>query len=262
MITRADAVRLPFADASMDLVIGSPPYIDARLYLEGGRDLGISRNLDEWVAWMLAVTREALRVSRGLVLWVCAGDGGSHYTPGPEGLLYQAHKAGIPTPRPDYWLANKPPTGANWFTNTVEYVLAFGEPAYFDPTPLATPVRYGSGGAFRMRSRDGERVGGSNYPTHGDRKTVPNGFYVPVGGGRMGHPLASENEAPYPVGVPSRFIATCTPKGGAVLDPFAGSGTTLHAARDLGRVGIGCDLRLSQCQLSRRRLATVTPVLF
>ena len=37
-----------------------------------------ARRLDAWIAWMLDVSRESLRVSRGLVLWVCSGDGGSH----------------------------------------------------------------------------------------------------------------------------------------------------------------------------------------
>lgn len=255
MILQADAVRLPFADRAFDICIGSPPYLAQRDY-----GIGAARRLEAWITWMLDVTREALRVSRGLVLWVCAGDGGVRYTPGPEGLLYRAHVAGIPTLRPDYWRANKPPTGTTkWFTNTMEYILAFGEPAYFDPAPLATRVKHGSGGAFRLRNKAGQRVGGSNYPTHGIRKTVPNCFYVPVGGGRMGHPLASENEAPYPVGVPARFIATCCPPAGLVLDPFGGSATTLQAALELGRRCVVADLRESQCRLARRRLATITP---
>ena len=37
-------------------MFGSPPYTDARLYLEAGQDLGISRGTDEWVEWMLKVT--------------------------------------------------------------------------------------------------------------------------------------------------------------------------------------------------------------
>jgi DNA modification methylase len=40
---------------SADLVVCSPPYEDARLYLEGGEDLGISMNTEDWVAWMVKV---------------------------------------------------------------------------------------------------------------------------------------------------------------------------------------------------------------
>jgi hypothetical protein len=44
LFAQADSARLPLPDASVDLVVGSPPYADARLYLEDGRDLGIARD--------------------------------------------------------------------------------------------------------------------------------------------------------------------------------------------------------------------------
>lgn len=68
MFLQADATRLPLADKSVDLVFGSPPYLDARTY-----GIGAVRNLNQWTDWMMEVTREAVRVSRGLVLWVVAG---------------------------------------------------------------------------------------------------------------------------------------------------------------------------------------------
>jgi hypothetical protein len=86
-----------------------------------------------------------------------------------------------------------------------------------------------------------------------------NFFHTNTGGGLLGNPLAHRNEAPYPVDVPAWFIASHCPPGGRVLDPFVGSGTTVDAALSLGRVGIGCDLRQSQCRLSRKRIGTVTP---
>lgn len=77
---------------------------------------------------------------------------------------------------------------------------------------------------------------------------------IPTGGGKLGNPIAHSNEAPYPTELCKWFIRGWCPPGGAVLDPFCGSGTTIDAARSLGRIGIGCDLRMSQCQLSQRRL--------
>ncbi len=53
----ADAVRLPLPDRSVDLVLGSPPYVDARTY-----GIGAQRQCQEWVDWMLLVTAEACRV--------------------------------------------------------------------------------------------------------------------------------------------------------------------------------------------------------
>ena len=252
--SRADACRLPMADKSVDLVIGSPPYLAARTY-----GCGADRDLESWIAWMLGVTREALRVSRGLVLWVCAGTGGKDYSPGPEGLIYRAKLAGLPVLRPCYWEANKPPSGQGWFSNVMEYVMAFGDPRYFHVDEIATEMKYKAGGAFRQRGKDGKRKAGSAYPTHAIRRTAPNHFRVPVGGGLMGHPLATENEAPYPVGVPDRLIRSCSPPDGFVCDPFSGGGTTVQAAIEAGRRAIGFDLRQSQCVLGRIRCGNVTP---
>jgi len=54
------------------------------------------------------------------------------------------------------------------------------------------------------------------------------------------------------------ILATCPP-GGIVLDPFAGTGTTLVAARDLGRRAIGIDLSPAYLDLARQRLADTAP---
>lgn len=83
-----------------------------------------------------------------------------------------------------------------------------------------------------------------------------------VGGGQMGHELAHENEAPFPLELPARFIAWFVPPGGKVLDPFMGSGTTAHAAEDSGRGWIGIDARESQAELVSRRIGSLTPALF
>jgi DNA modification methylase len=45
------------------------------------------------------------------------------------------------------------------------------------------------------------------------------------------------------------------PEGGTVLDPFAGSGTTLAVAAELGRSGIGCELNPEYIELAEQRIA-------
>lgn len=51
-----------------------------------------------------------------------------------------------------------------------------------------------------------------------------------------------EHNAPFPAELVRRCIATGSPPGGFVLDPFVGSGTTLRVALATGRHSVGIDL--------------------
>lgn len=89
-----------------------------------------------------------------------------------------------------------------------------------------------------------------------------NVIHCKVGGGLMGSPLAHENEAPFPERLVEFFIRSYCPPSGEVLDPFGGSGTVAAVAKRTGRNSVSCDIRESQCDIIRRRLATVQPELF
>lgn len=58
-----------------------------------------------------------------------------------------------------------------------------------------------------------------------------------------------------PLGILRPLIEYSCPPGGVVLDPFAGSGSTLLAARDLGRRAIGIEAREDYCEAAVKRLA-------
>jgi DNA modification methylase len=61
-------------------------------------------------------------------------------------------------------------------------------------------------------------------------------------------PTNGVDTAPYPDELVERCIEIGCPKGGAVLDPFAGSGTTLRVALKSGRPATGIDLNTSFCE--------------
>ena len=67
--------------------------------------------------------------------------------------------------------------------------------------------------------------------------------------GRALHPTEK------PVGILDPLISYACPPGGLVLDPFAGSGSTLDAARASGRRAVGVEADERYCELASRRLS-------
>jgi site-specific DNA-methyltransferase (adenine-specific) len=61
-----------------------------------------------------------------------------------------------------------------------------------------------------------------------------------------------------PLGILDPLIRYACPPGGLVLDPFAGSGSTLDAARQSGRRAIGIEGREDYCEAAVRRLSALT----
>lgn len=163
-ILNADATRMPLADQSVDLVVESPPYMDARTY-EDGLPAGqvVTRNCEEWVAWMLDVVAEGLRISRGPVIVVCAGvTRDRNYWPGPEGLTWEWFKRGGSMYRPCYWYRVGIPGsgGDNWFRADVEYCLCFKHPGplpWSENTAMGHPPKWAPGGEMSYRNSSGTR---------------------------------------------------------------------------------------------------------
>lgn len=90
-------------------------------------------------------------------------------------------------------------------------------------------------------------ISGSGPIWGGSRRSSVLSFQKPIGADRPNHP------SPKPVGLMEHLVERCPP--GVIADPFAGSGATLLAARNLGRRVIGVELEEKYCELIVSRLS-------
>ncbi len=65
----------------------------------------------------------------------------------------------------------------------------------------------------------------------------------------------AQNETQKPEGVIWPLISYSCPRGGLILDPTCGAGTTGLVARALGMRAILIDIRESQCEIAAQRLS-------
>ena len=74
---------------------------------------------------------------------------------------------------------------------------------------------------------------------------------------RVGDFNRSDPDREHPTQKPIKLMRWCLsffPEAQSIIDPFMGSGTTLRAAKDLGRRAIGIELEERYCEIAAKRL--------
>jgi DNA modification methylase len=69
-----------------------------------------------------------------------------------------------------------------------------------------------------------------------------------------------KHSAAFPIALPEHFIRLFTDEGDWVLDPFAGSGTSLAAAVNLGRNAVGIDISEEYCEMASNAIRSKIPM--
>lgn len=257
-------------DNSVDLVITSPPYEDARTY---GIDFKLKGQ--DWVDWAFERYMECNRICKGLVVWVVEGKTRKfRWSATPALLMADLHRAGVSLRKPPVFYRHGIPGsgGPDYWRNDYEFCVCSSKPGklpWSDNTANGHEPKYAPGGAPSHRMQNGRRVHKKHTKRDASGELKEQGYNPPtkanagnvikctVGKGHMGHDLAHDNEAPFPESLVDPFIRCFCPPDGIVLDPFCGSGTTLAVAHKLGRKGVGMDVRDSQVFLTTRRLEDV-----
>jgi hypothetical protein len=180
-------------DDSVDLVMTSPPYEDARTY-------GISFRLrgQQWVDWAVERYLECLRVCRGLVVWVVEGKTrGFRYSATPALLMADLHRLGVHLRKPAVFhrVGISGSGGPDWLRNDWEFCVCAGPGGklpWSANTAMGHPPKWAPGGEMSHRLSDGTRRNqwGANGSTNSRRRSGKR----EKNGVRPSHVLATPSE--------------------------------------------------------------------
>ncbi|MEM7047737.1 MAG: site-specific DNA-methyltransferase [Pseudomonadota bacterium] len=240
-------VMRTFDDDSVDLIITSPPYADARAHTYGGIAL------QDYVAWFCIRAREMRRILRPTGSFVLnikeRAHEGERHTYVLELILALKKDVGFRWVEEYIWHKTTAAPG-KWkyrFRDSWERLLHFSKSKEIKMNQDAVKVPIGNWTEKRLtnmsdndkarqesatRSKVGRRI--ANW--QGKQMVYPSNVLhrAPITH-NTGHSAA------FPQWLPTFFIELFTDPGDVVLDPFLGSGTSYRAAKVLGRVPIGIE---------------------
>ena len=134
--------------------------------------------------------------------------------------------------------------------------VVFGSWRIPRPAPLRALLIWNKDGAYSAMLRspfftvhEEIYVLGDGFPMEGK----PMRSVITTTEHRSQHTAAIGHPTPKPIDLMARLIDRCPP--GTIADPFAGSGSTLVAAKRLGRKAIGVELEERYCEIAAKRLA-------
>lgn len=240
-------------DASVHLVVTSPPYWHLKDYGTEAQ-IGYGQSLHEYLYDLSRVWRECYRVLKaGRRLCINIGDqfarsvvyGRYKVIPLHAEIIAQCETIGFDYMGAIIWQkkTTMSPTGGAVVMGSFpyppngvveldyEFVLLFKKPGTRQPVPA--------------------EVKRASQLSREEWKTFFAGHWN-FGGARQ-----TEHEAMFPEELPRRLIRMFTFVGETVLDPFAGSGTTIKVALELGRNAIGYEIQHAFEPVIRRKLGDI-----
>jgi site-specific DNA-methyltransferase (adenine-specific) len=260
-ILQGDCVTvLPsLATASIDLIVTSPPFADARKHVYGGVPP------DAYVEWFLPISHELYRVlkpSGSFVLNLKEKVHSGERHPYVLQLILALKQQGWLWTEEYVWHKKNcmPGKYPNRLRDAWECCLHLTKQKSFKMCQDAVLVPIGDWAEKRLKhlsetdnqreqSHTGNAFGKTMEHWVGREMVLPsNVLHLATECGNKQHPTA------FPLALPSFFIKLFTEVGDVVLDPFLGSGTTVQAAACLGRDSIGIEIVPECVEIARARV--------
>lgn len=240
--------KLP--DNFVDLTVTSPPYDDLRAYN------GYTFDFE-------TITKELFRVTKdgGVVVWVVADkveNGSESGTSFKQALFFKEVGFRLHDTMIFEKLGSPSMPNPNRYSQNFDYMFVFSK----GPPKTANIIK----------DRKNSTAGGKSKRTFRDKKTnkmvIRNDEQVTLAYGRRNNiwaytiglylgskdVIAFEHPATFPEALAKDHIISWSHTGELVLDPFAGSGTTLKMAKLLRRNFIGIEISEKYCEIISKRL--------
>lgn len=283
-------------DESVHCCVSSPPYFGLRDYGVEGQ-IGLEPTLDAYLDGLVGVFREVRRVLRSDgTLWLNIGDsyandgkwggssGGKHVAAlhgqsgigrnkvstglKPKDLMMVPARLALALQADGWWVRSDiiwhkpnpmPESVTDRPTSAHEHIFLLTKSAkyWYDAAAVAEPAVNGErfhgayiGSGNVTQARNG-RIDHANTTATRNLRNVWTITPKPFKGAHF---------ATFPPDLAERCIKAGCPEGGAVLDPFLGSGTTLLVADRLGRNGVGIELNPDYAEMARERIYGGAPL--
>jgi adenine-specific DNA-methyltransferase len=217
-------------DASMKLIVTSPPYNLAKEYER-------RTTLDAYIEAQSQVISECVRLLEptGSLCWQV----GNHVDRGEitplDIVLYPIFKShGLKMRNRIVWHFEHGLHGSRRLSGRYETILWFtkGDEYKFNLDPIRVPSKY-PGKKYYKGPKAGELSGNPLGKNPGDVWVIPNV--------KFNHVEKTEHPCQFPVELIERLVLALTDRGDSVLDPYMGVGSTVIAALKNGRRGFGVD---------------------
>ena len=228
---------------SIDLTVTSPPYDNLRTYN------GFTFDFE-------GITRELYRITKvgGVVVWV-VGDatikGSETGTSFKQALYFK--EIGFNLHDTMIYQKSTPPLTHNRYEQNFEYMFVFskGKPNTFNG--IKVPRKYKDNRKDKAFGKNNDDSIDRGYSTQNKSVLKTNVWNIFAGGGSSDK-IASEHPAIFPEKLAEDHILSWSNEGDTVLDPMAGSGTTLKMAKKNNRNYIGIEISKEYIDIINKRL--------
>lgn len=245
---------------SVHLVVSSPPY-------NIGKEYEKSKTVEEYITWAESIIAklDAAIKPGGMVCWQVGNyiEKDGSILPLDEVYSPIFRRRGYRMRNRLIWRVGHGLHCNKRLSGRYEVLLCFAKPGAeptFNLDDVRVPTKYPGKRAYRGASKgmlSGNPAGGNPSDVWELLWTEHDSGVMDIPSVRNNHVEKMEHPCQFPVELAERCVLLYSNEGDVVLDPFAGSGTTLVAAEFHGRRGIGCDYTKSYCDIANRRLEMV-----